>query len=763
MTSTQSRPASVLVTAMFCSAIVTSQFVGGKAARDAFFLAQLSVTFLPMMVIATSICSIVVVLASSRFATRLSPARFVPVTFALSGILLIAEWILTHNAPRLAAVLVYLHIAGLGPVLGSGFWLIASECFDPRTAKIRFGQIAGAGTLGGIFGGLFAERAGVMFGIEAVLLFLAALNLLGAWSVGVLGRSVLSDGSLRSALEPRSHTAQTPRSGLRVLAEVPYIRHLAALVLLGTTSATLVDYVFKVEAVNTFGRGETLLRFFAIYYAATSLITFFVQTSGSRFVLQRFGLAMATSLPSVALLTGSVISLVIPGFKSVTGARGGESVARASLFRFGYELFYTPIPATQKRAVKSIIDVGFDRLGDAVGAAIIGLVLVVAPTAQYPAILLLGVMCSGLAIILASRLNRGYIHSLETSLMNRALDFDLSDVEDSTTRTTILRTLAQRDGMLRPARPSEVSSVARSGGPASMADPEIQEILWLRSRDPEQIRRVLRNEEGLTAALVPHAIPLLAWAPVAPDAIFALRKVSEERVGQLIDALIDPNQDFSVRRRLARVFSVCVSQRAADGLMLGLDDLRFEVRFQCGRSLSTMLETNPLIHIDKDRVLSVVLREVAVGRPVWESRRLLDGMETTDKASFADEFVRDRAGQSLAHVFTLLSLVLPREPLQIAFRGLQTADQHLRGTALEYLEEVLPASIRERLWPFLEDRRSTRNPARPRDEILADLLRSNQSIMVNLQELKEREREAQISDVETATVSKLANPFDSET
>ena len=55
-----------------------------------------------------------------------------------------------------------------------------------------------------------------------------------------------------------------------------------------------------------------------------------------------------------------------------------------------------------------------------------------------------------------------------------------------------------------------------------------------------------------------------------------------------------------------------------------------------------------------------------------------------------DAFVRDRAGESLAHVFTLLSLVLQREPLQIAFRCLQTDDEHLQGTALEYLEGVLP-------------------------------------------------------------------------
>ena len=87
---------------------------------------------------------------------------------------------------------------------------------------------------------------------------------------------------------------------------------------------------------------------------------------------------------------------------------------------------------------------------------------------------------------------------------------------------------------------------------------------------------------------------------------------------------------------------------------------------------------------------------------MWESRRLLDGVSSTESLSPLDEFVRDRAGTSLAHVFTLLALVLPREPLQIAFRSLQTDDQQLQGTALEYLDGMLPPRIRERLWPFLE-------------------------------------------------------------
>lgn len=740
MTSTQGRPGPAVVTAMFCSAALTAQLVGGKAARDALFLAQMSVTSLPSMVIATSIVSIVLVIASSKIISQTSPGKFVPLAFGGSALLFLAEWGLTAVAPKVTAVLVYLHMSGVGPVLASGFWLIATESFDPRTAKQRFGHIAGAGTLGGIVGGVVAERTGTLFGLTAVLPFLAVLNLLGAFAVWRLARAPGSAGSSPALPPSRSLGPESMQSGLQVLRDVPYIRNLAALVLLGTMSAAFVDYIFKSQAVGAFGRGDRLLQFFAIYYAATSVVTFIVQASSSRYLLQRFGLALATSLPSVAVLAGTALSLISPQFRSIVGARGGETIFRGSLFRFGYELFYTPIPAKQKRSVKSIIDVGFDRLGDAVGAGIIRVVLMVAPAAQYSILLSLGLVASAAAVLIASRLNRGYIHTLEQSLINRAIEIELADVEDNTTRTTVMKTLVQRGTRLDPARTGMHVPLAPPPGPTTPPplDPLVQQIASLRSGERDQVLKVLRREEPLVTGLVGHVIPLLAWSPVAADAATALRKVAEAHIGQLTDALVDPNQDFAVRRRLARVFAVCSSQRAADSLMLGLEDLRFEVRFQCGRSIAAIIDRTPKVAVERERILQVILREVAVGRPVWESRKLLDALEPGDGPGFVDELVRDRAGQSLSHVFTLLSFVLPKEPLLIAFRGLHTADQNLRGTALEYLEGVLPHEIRQRLWPFLEDRRPAAPSTRPRDEILADLLRSNQSIMVNLAELKQR-------------------------
>jgi hypothetical protein len=723
-----------VLTAMICSGAVSAQFIAGKATRDALYLAHLDVTTLPVMVVVTAAVSILLVIASSRSLRSIAPGTFVPVTFIVSGALLLGSWLLLGWSPRLAAQVVYLQISGLGPMLGSGFWLIATERFDPHSARLNFSRIAGIGTIAGLAGALVTERIGATIGIEAMLPLLAVIDFVCAWQIRRLaGRKALQVDEKAMEVAP-DLAATSPRSGMRVLTSAPYLQNLAALVLLGTVGAALVDYAFKVKAVEFFGRGDTLLQFFALYYAAVSLMAFVVQSTSATLALEKLGLAVTTATPSLALVLGGLGGLLFPGMGGVIAARAGEATLRSSLFKTGYEIFFTPISPQDKRAAKSIIDVGFDRLGDAVGGGLIRLLIMLPVATQYTALLGAAIACSAIAVAVAQRLSRGYIHTLERSLLDRAVELELSDVGDITTRTVMMRTIRVPRPVQAATRGPSETTTARV---PTLADPEVREIMALRSRNRDAVLQVLRSEDGLPASLIPHVIPLLAWDPVAEDAVRALRKVAEERVGELVDALLDPNQPFAARRRLARVFSVCVSQRAVDGVLIGLEDLRFEVRFQCGRSLASILEKNPRIRIDKERVFDVVRREVAVGRPVWESHRLLDTIEA-DARPFVDEFLKDRAGQSLAHVFTLLSLVLPTAPLQIAYRGLHTDDPGLRGTALEYLEGVLPPDIRDRLWPFLSDRPRGRRDGRARDEILADLLRSNESIMLNLEELRRR-------------------------
>ena len=210
----------------------------------------------------------------------------------------------------------------------------------------------------------------------------------------------------------------------------------------------------------------------------------------------------------------------------------------------------------------------------------------------------------------------------------------------------------------------------------------------------------LRSEKELPPEPIRHVIPLLAWDAVASEVIVTLRGVAEEHIDTFADALIDRPQNFLVRRGIARVLSACRSQRAVDALIVGLGDVRFDVRVNCARSLASIVTKNRRVHVDRNGIFDAVREELKFGPAVWEG--FVNGIGSQDERSFGSASLKDRANRTVSHVFTLLSLVLPLEPLQIARRGLQTDDDRLRGTALEYLESVLPDAIWEALRPLLD-------------------------------------------------------------
>src|SRR5438309_2055487 len=70
----------------------------------------------------------------------------------------------------------------------------------------------------------------------------------------------------------------------------PFLLNLAVLVLLGTVSAALLDYLFKSGAAAAYGKGPQLTRYFALFYTASQVLTFAAQTFLTPIALRRLGL-----------------------------------------------------------------------------------------------------------------------------------------------------------------------------------------------------------------------------------------------------------------------------------------------------------------------------------------------------------------------------------------------------------------------------------------------------------------------------------------
>jgi hypothetical protein len=369
-----------------------------------------------------------------------------------------------------------------------------------------------------------------------------------------------------------------------------------------------------------------------------------------------------------------------------------------------------------------------------------------------PLLLGLAIVCSLAGLGIARRLQAGYVATLERNLLNRAEELDLrtsvvppitKDLHASIAETAwagesvaFFPALRAESGEL-PASPAEAAmptdSLLSDVPQASPPDPLFRRLLDLKSAEPSRVRRAILEAGPVDRAVAPHVIQLLAWVRVADAAAQALRASSAQIVGQLVDSLTDPEEDFAIRRRIPSLLSESASPIAVEGLLQGLLDQRFEVRYRCGRALVRIQEGVGHLPFEADRVFLPVLRELAVDRRVWESRTILDLAEDEGESPFIDKLLRERVSRNLEHIFNVLSLVLPRQPLQISFRGLHADDLALRGTALEYLESILPTHVWDALRPVLEDHRPSAPTHRSRDEILADLMRSNESIAMDLE------------------------------
>ncbi|MGK4000070.1 hypothetical protein [Sorangium sp. So ce1024] len=877
----------VLIAAIASGAMIAQQ-VAGRATRDALFLASFGAAGVPKVMAAGAAMSFAAVLLISRALLQHSPARVVPATFGTSSVLLVLQWALAQRAPAAAALAFYLHVAVFGATLISAFWSLVNERFDPHTARQSMGRIAGGGTLGGVVGGLFAWRASHLVEAPTMLLALAATSGLTAGATYLLGRNLprppsagaagagtagegpgagtptaaegagaaaegasaatpegtpaattaaegtpatapgapaaAPEGTPAAAPEGTPAAAAAAPGGLGALRDNAHLRDLALLVGLGAVSGALFDVALSAEAAAAMHDRNELLSFFALFHLSVSLLSFLVQSAAATLSLDRLGLAATIGILPAAVLASSLSIVVAPRLWAASIVRATEAVLRNSLFRSGYELLYTPMPPDQKRSLKTLIDVGFDRIGTAVGSGLAMALLALSPGGSLPLLLGIGSAVAGVTLLFTPRLHRGYVAALEGSLRSGAVSLDPANVVDATTRRTLsgtvdalsrARVLAELAALRKgaaarsdaghapgwdgerasyagpplsarspvsgrapvstalvstaPASAAPLSAAPLSAAPVSAApvsaaplsaapvsardpgarprapagdgrladgplsaraasaalatDPVLAATADLRSGDPERVRRALARE--LDPALVPHAIPLLEREGLNAEALRALRGVAQRATGQLLDALLDPSLSLAVRRRIPRVLQACPTQRAADGLMLGLADERFEVRYQCGVALARLLQQRAPIHLRREDVIEAATREIAIDRRVWDAQPPI--APPPGNAPPAQRLLVERTGRSLEHVFRVLSLCLEREPLEIAYRALHADDTHLRGTAIEYLENVLPPPIREGLWPYLGIGPTA--PAEPRaaEEARAEEARTEES------------------------------------
>ena len=736
-----------LVGALTAAAIIAQQ-VAGKSARDALFLTTFGSHALPGAMLVSTGLSLLGVVAFSRALTRWAPDRVVPVAFFLNALLLACEWLASYEVPRLAAITIYFHLSMFGATLISGFWSLVNERFNPHTAKRQVSKIVAGSTLGGIIGGVVTWRVARVADVPLLFAMVAAINLAAVVGTLLLRRGIVP-GSAAAMADAAAPDASP--SALAELKKVPYLRHLALVVMLGGLTDAVFEYLLNASAASTFADPRRLVSFFAAFQTATGVVSVLVQWKLTRPALRRLGLAGSVALLPLASVGGGILATMLPRLLSVSLMRGAEGVVKTSLFRAAYELLYTPLAPARKRATKALIDVGFDRVGTAVGSGLTLASLFIVPHGDMRLLLAVGMVAALAAIIVSRRLHYGYVTALEEGLRSGRPQVEAGEwagspwlpAEERWQTTPSIKLVEHappsadpQSSLPPPTTPLKLVEPppAPSTGPISRTTNAavMRAIADLRSGNARLIRKVLEDGIEHDLVLVGHLLPLLARDDLAGEVARTLARVAPKVAGQLVDAVHSQELDVKLRCRVARLLADNDAPATVAGLVDSLGDPSFAVRHQCALSLVRLSQRNPKLRFDTEIILGFARREIEQGRATWGQEIALDNPD--DEDSLVGD-LRERANRSLAQIIAVLSLVVEREPLWIAFQALHTDVDQLRGTALEYLENILPDDIRVSLWPLLGEIPPAAQQRREREQITEDLVRAKQSILEQLRRL----------------------------
>ena len=293
-------------------------------------------------------------------------------------------------------------------------------------------------------------------------------------------------------------------------------------------------------------------------------------------------------------------------------------------------------------------------------------------------------MLCGVASLMVTRLlMKGYSKSLADNLASSELS------HASFMEHEALAELASQNevGALRKARLGRETTTSLKTTEACHHElkKHMDSLIQLMVGDAVALKSVLLEYEPLPSAWVPHLVVRLndETRYVAKN---ALKRIAPRHIGALVDALLNDSLSLNSKQQLLEILESVPTKRCATMLMAVITMEPIELREGVARTFAAILHKNASIQFDKETILTLATDE-------------LGGLQKQFYFPNPNEselsFVNQTIGLHTSYVMHLLSTFLPVKTLSLAFEAMCSDDQKLRGTAKEYLESVLPASVRD--------------------------------------------------------------------
>ncbi|MBI4543285.1 MAG: cyclic nucleotide-binding domain-containing protein [Gemmatimonadetes bacterium] len=517
--------------------LASAVFILGRTVRDTLFLSRLRdpLGVLPWMFVLYGVASAITVVLYAQVADRIARHRIIIVSTAVGIVTYLAAWVLVRAGVSWIYAVFYVWSEVVANLFIVQFWTLANDLHDARAAKRLFGTIGSARVLGVVLVGLGSGAIVKAIGTPQLIFVLVGLMAGIAGLALALAKEPRAESQARAGAQPRRHGPPP-----RIIAH-PYVRALAAILLLAFVALTIGDFQFKAIARATF-RGDDLARFFSLFYAATGTVSFLFQVFLTPRILARLGVGAGMCAMPAIFGAASAALLLVPKLAVATVMKFSDNGLQYTIHDTTLQALYVPFAPEVKARTRAFLDAVVKPLSYGAG----GIVLVLFArhlTVFELSFLTVPVVIAWFAMIPVVR--RRYLRTLEATISARgALALDHEFLLDSAGRGVLIRTLDEgtpRQALialeqLAAERSTEfVRALERlaSHGDATVRSAALYRLARMggAGADPEPARRALADR-----------VPDVRAAAAAADAALA----EDESVDALVPLLADPAPDVRV-------------------------------------------------------------------------------------------------------------------------------------------------------------------------------------------------------------------------
>lgn len=392
-----------------------------ETARDALFLARLPPARLAWVYLLIALVSLGIFWVQQRLAGSRTDRAALGAWLVAAAVVDVGFWFGLGRAGTLGLYALYTWSGIVSTLVVLRFWTLLGELFTVGQAKRLYPFVGAGSVFGAIAGAALARLFSGAMASNHLLLASAGVHLATA-----LGPVLLLPRPPAGA--PRDASRAGLRASLHTVWERPYLRRVAAIVLVSTVTLTLVDFLFK-NAVARSVAPAGLGAFFATTYLILNVLSLVVQMLLVSRLLRTQGVHRALSLLPLLLLVGAGGVILGGGLVAALLLKSADGALRHSLHRTATEVLFVPLGSDTRARVKGVIDVVGLRGGQALAS--LG---ILTAAALGPVEWLLAAATAGLAVVwirVATTLRRHYLDLFRDTLSDVAVQtrFDFPELD----------------------------------------------------------------------------------------------------------------------------------------------------------------------------------------------------------------------------------------------------------------------------------------------------------------------------------------------